>query len=388
MRILHVVPSYVPAYRYGGPIRAVDGLARAQARAEHTVAVFTTDADGAGRLEVPLARPVDREGVEVLYFPLGVGHRLFRAPTMAATLCERIREFDLLHTHSVFLWPTAVAARAARAADVPYVVSPRGMLVRDLVRRRSRLVKLLWIHLVERRNLERAAALHLTSTIEETELKSFGIRPRQTFVIPNGLDLPTRSDLAVCPERERGRVVYVGRLSWKKGLDRLLQALQRVEGVRLTVAGPDDEGLRPRLEALAGDLGLGHRVDWRGAVDAGERDRLLGSAEVLVLPSLSENFGNVVVEAMAMGCPVLVTPEVGASELVIEAGAGIVTAGSPESLARALRDLLADPARIQALGEAGARFARERLTWDAAAAAMVEHYRMAIDGAPGEMLPT
>src|SRR6202034_1890087 len=174
MRLLHVVPTYVPAWRHGGPVAAVHGLCKALARRGHEVTVFSTDVHGAGTLDVPRCRPVAVDGVTVWYFPVGFPRRLYRSPAMGAAL-RRVAAFDLAHLHSVFLWPTAAAARAAKRAGVPYLVAPRGMLVGELLRRRGRLRKELWIRLVERRTLERASALHVTSDLEAEEIRRLGL---------------------------------------------------------------------------------------------------------------------------------------------------------------------------------------------------------------------
>ena len=105
--------------------------------------------------------------------------------------CTRtLRDFDIVHLHSVFLWPTSAAAQAARKAGVPYVLSPRGMLVEDLIRRKSSLAKRAWITLFERRNIERAAAVHLTSEIEASELKALGFPHARLAVVANGIEMP------------------------------------------------------------------------------------------------------------------------------------------------------------------------------------------------------
>src|SRR5262245_40352211 len=169
MRILHVVPSYQPATRYGGPIYSVHGLARAQARCGEEVHVFTTNIDGPGESSVPLGEPVELDGVTVWYFPCSTGRRLCRSSVMGGSLRERVSDFDVLHLHSVFLWPTLAAARAARKAGVPYVLAPRGMLVADLIRRKSWLMKSAWLSLFERANIEQAAAVHVTSEMEASE---------------------------------------------------------------------------------------------------------------------------------------------------------------------------------------------------------------------------
>src|SRR5271169_5261226 len=185
MRILHVIPSYLPAVRYGGPIFATHGLCKALAARGHEVEVFTTNIDGPGDSPVPIGVPVDLEGVHVRYFACPLFRRLYWAPRLGRALESEIGKYDIAHLHSVFLWPTWAAARAARKAGVPYVLSPRGMLVKELIRRRSHLAKSAWIHLAEKSNLAHAAAIHLTSNLEASELERFGWRFPRLAVIPN-----------------------------------------------------------------------------------------------------------------------------------------------------------------------------------------------------------
>src|SRR5262245_51725168 len=137
MRILHVIPSYLPAVRYGGPIFATHGLCRALVARGHEVTVFTTNIDGPESSPVLTELPVNLDGVQVRYFPCPLLRRLYWAPALARALNNEIGQFDAVHLHSVFLWPTWAAARAAHKAGVPYVLSPRGMLVKELIRRRS-----------------------------------------------------------------------------------------------------------------------------------------------------------------------------------------------------------------------------------------------------------
>src|SRR5262245_6236583 len=137
MRILHVVPSYHPAVRYGGPVRSVHGLARALVTRGHEVHVYTTNVDGPSNADVPLRVSVDLDGVSVWYFPTTMGRRLYRSLDMDRALGMNMARFDIVHIHSVFLWPTTAAARTARACRVPYILAPRGMLVSDLIRRKS-----------------------------------------------------------------------------------------------------------------------------------------------------------------------------------------------------------------------------------------------------------
>jgi len=370
MRILHVVPTYLPAVRYGGPIRSVHGLCRALARAGHEVSVMTTSVDGDGDSKVPLDKAVDIDGVQVRYFRSAFLRRLYFSPSLAQALPEAVSSADLVHLHSVFLWPTLAAAAAARDAGVPYVLSPRGMLVRELIERRSTLVKRAWIALFERRNLGRAAAVHLTSELERSELLALGLAPRETITVANGVELGEEPAVGARDDT----ILYLGRINWKKGLDRLIEALRDIPRGRLVIAGNDEEGLTPRLRAVARAAGVAGRVEFAGYVEGEAKRKLLERAAVFVLPSVSENFGNAALEAMARGCPVVLTKDVGLAEAVKAGSAGVISDGDAASLAVAIRSLVEDSARRATAGAAARTLVRERYGWDRIAAEMASHY--------------
>ena len=380
MRILHVVPSYYPAVRYGGPIRSVHALATANANRGHEVHVYTTNVDGPNNSDVPLGHPVECDGVCVWYFPTNMGRRLYRSIAMGRALRSNLKDFDIVHLHSVFLWPTCAAARVARDVHVPYIVAPRGMLVRKLIRRKSSLAKRAWVALFERRNIEQAAAVHVTSEIESKELIELGFKPRRIALVPNGVDLPpidtTHTSTVNAASAESPPVVlFLGRINWKKGLDRLIPAIAHVPAAELVIVGNDEENYRPTLMRLAKRSGVADRVRFLGPVDSTEKWDLLRKAKMLVLPSYSENFGNVILEAMAVGCPVVVTPEVGLAPTVRNAKAGIVVEGTPETLAAAINGLLEDPRESLRMGEAGRRIATQRFSWAAVAGQMEQVYQ-------------
>jgi glycosyltransferase involved in cell wall biosynthesis len=388
VNLLHVVPTYLPAWSHGGPIYSVHGLCRALVERGHRVTVFTTNVHGRGVLDVPLGEPVDNEGVETRYFPVGFPRRLYRSPAMARALDEGVARFDAVHLHSVFLWPTSAAARAAEHAGVPYVVAPRGMLVPELVNRRGRLRKTTWLRWVERRTLARAAAFHATTELEALEAGRFGLSLPPIHVVPNGIDLapfrgrpPEPISAAVRRVVEGGPYfLFLGRIHWKKGLDRLILALLDLPEARLAVAGPDEEGQRADLEALARGGGAEDRVTFLGPVDGDDKTALLGNALALVLPSASENFANVVLESMAAGRPVVVTPDVGLAPTVQAEGAGLVVPGDPQSLEAALRRLLGEPGLADRMG-ARAQAAAGAFSWPAVAERMEAVYRLMLEGA-------
>jgi glycosyltransferase involved in cell wall biosynthesis len=381
MRILHVIPAYLPAARYGGPSFAVHGLCSALAARGHHVEVFTTNVDGRNNSAVPLMAPVLFDGVHVRYFPSKILRRLIWSPPLGRALCADLASFAVAHLHTVFLWPTWAAARLARKAQVPYLISPHGMLVKRLIERRNQLIKSAWINLIEKTNLEYASAIHATSALETTELQRFGWRLPKIITIPHGIDdLKAFASIEVSTDvkqitTEEPLILFLGRISWIKGLDRLLNAFALTRLGKLAIVGPDDENLAPRLAQLARDLHISDRVSFLPRTVLGaDKEYLYQSANVSVLPSYSENFGVSVLESMQRGVPVLVTPEVGAAEIVIESNAGLVVPGNPESLSVAIDRLVSDPSLARSMGRAGQRHAAAHYSWDRVAARMEGMY--------------
>ncbi len=131
MKILHIVPAYLPAHRYGGPIESVHNLNVALARAGHDVTVFTTDINGEGRVSVKTDALVMMDGVRIFYFRGSFPRLWFYSRDMHHALAERMNEFDIVHITSVFLAASALGARYAKKIKRPYVISPRGSLMHE-----------------------------------------------------------------------------------------------------------------------------------------------------------------------------------------------------------------------------------------------------------------
>jgi glycosyltransferase involved in cell wall biosynthesis len=342
------------------------------------VHVFTTSVDGPGDSPVRHGEPVDIEGVKVWYFQSNNLRRLYYAPALGGALRQSVSEFAVVHTHAIYLWPLWTAAREADRAGVPYVVSPRGMLEKDLIERKSAIWKAALIGFVEKRSLEGAAAIHVTSGREADEAAAFGFSLRRISEIPNGVDFDRAvftASPAVSRLIEQGPyVLFLGRINWKKGLDRLIESMSYAPGISLIVAGNDEEGYTSELEPLVARRALQERVIFAGPVFGDDKAALLSHARALVLPSYSENFGNVVLEAMAAARPVVVSPEVGVANLVRDNGCGVVIDGGAEQLGNAIARLAADRATADEMGGRGKAVAA-RYSWGSVAAQMEALYR-------------
>lgn len=381
LRVLHVVPSFYPAVRYGGPIQTVLRTCQELVRQGVDLHVVTTDANGPEALDVPLDHEVDVLGVPVRYFPRWRTNGFTASAPLALHLRTAVRRFDIVHVTAAFSFPSTAACIAARHARVPYVVSPRGSCL-PYARAQKRHKKLPYWWLFERENLRRASAIHVTSELERDELAKL-FPSQDLWLVPNGVDVPVQP-LEV--ERVPTRVLFLGRLHPDKGLDRLVDAMslvtRRHRDTELVVVGPDDVGEWARLRQLLQRLNPRPTVRYLGAVHGRAKDELLASAAVLVLPSFgTENFGQVVLEALAHGTPVVASRHTPWSVLE-ESGAGRWVSNEPSELAEAIGDLLRDDANRAARGRAALALAR-RYAWKGLASDLLARYEEAVGGGSG-----
>ena len=382
MRVLHIASFYGSDVSKGGVARAADLLARSQARITTDVTFFAPDANRTEDGRSP--RRENREGVWVECFSRGWGWRpLFSRPFLKACL-ERIGDFNIVHIHGIWSFPGTWGAFAARREKVPYVVSPQGML-NDWAMRFRAYKKIPYWYAVERHTIGGASWIHF-ATEEEWRQAQAWVAGKKSKVIPIGLDLQEFARLPPRGEfrnrhgipRDRPMLAFLGRIHPIKGLDVLLQALARVKEeipeVILAVAGPDEDGYRTELERLAQSLGIDGHLCWLGTIEEKAKFGFLVDADVFVLPSFSENFGLAAVEAMAVGCPVIVGRGVNIAPKVDAYGAGWVVSTEAEPLASAIVEALYNPEACRAAGVAGQRLVADSYDGEVVAREMLKAY--------------
>ncbi len=379
MRVLHVTPYYAPAYVYGGPPRSIAGLCAALARLGVAVDVATTTANGSGA-PLPSATevPVTREAVAVRYFPWSEPRWLWHATGLRRWLKREIAAYDVVHIHGLWHLPGWHAARLARRHEVPYVVSPRGMLEPEALAIRAGR-KAVAFAAIERQNLTRAAWLHATSARECETLEARSLGP-PVVLAANGVDVDGLPSADPTPTlnawnlADRPYVLFLGRVHPIKRLDLLAHAIARLRNraFRLVVAGPDEGGHRAQLEPLFAQSGV--EVVWTGPVDGAAKADLLTAARALVLCSDSESFGLAAAEALAAGTPVIATRTL-AWEHLEPSGAGLWVEQTPQAIAAALAELLADPDKARAMGQRGQLLATRLFTWTTSARTIADGYR-------------
>lgn len=376
MHILHLSPYYKPAYAFGGVARAVEGMAGALVKRGHQVTVLTTDAlDQTARYGGAADEVAD--GVRVLRCPnaspwLRGKLNLSTPRGMKKTAALILPHVDALHIHEFRSAENLLVAPTAQALGKPIVLSPHGTLALGTGRGR---LKIGWDRLLgagAARRVDHVIALTQAELAEAQKLwESFGRQSPSSFsIIPNGVHLNDFADLPDANDfRRRYRldaaptVLFMGRLQRRKGLDALIQAFQQagVEHSRLLIAGPD-EGMLKTIQGLAdGD----RRIVITGYLRGADRRRALAAGDVFALPAVGEGLSIAVLEAMAAGMPVILSPGCNMDE-VEAAGAGYVAASAAD-FADKLRPLLMDGSLRARMGKAARRLIAAKYTWEAIA---------------------
>jgi len=305
--------------------------------------------------------------------------RRFFGSRVREPLAAALSRADVCHIHGVWNVPEWWASHLARARRLPYVVSPRGMLQPQAVRR-GRWRKSVAYRLLERANLRGAALLRATSEQEADALRGLQLGV-PIAVVPNGVDLESaqraprgyRSQLGI--PSDAFVVLYLGRMHRIKRIDLLADAFDEVRrthaSAHLVLAGHDEQGLIAGLTRRLSTHSASVHV--LAAVSGQDKWALLRDADVTVLCSDSESFGMTVVESLAAGVPAVVTrtcpwPEIETRDC------GFWVEQNAQAIAAALRALADDPERRRRMGERATTFARERYGWDAIAPVMSRLY--------------
>jgi glycosyltransferase involved in cell wall biosynthesis len=384
LRVLHVISGLDP--QNGGPTTALVGLAAAQVAAAAGLDV-TVLATWKIRDGFPVADELRGRGVKVIHVGPAKG-KLSSHPMLRHHATAAVAAADIVHVHGLFEDAQHHGARAAQRRGVPYVITPHGMLS-PWNMSRNRLFKRIYLAVRLRKNLNQAAALHFTSEVERDLVAPLGLRPK-AIVQRLGLDLSEFRGLPAAgtfrrlwPQLgPRPFVLFLGRIDYKKGLDVLIPAFAaaKLGDVPMVIAGPDRDGYEPAVREMVARHGLGERVLFTGMLRGRERLEAYGDAALFVLTSHQENFGITVIEAMACGCPVLISDQVNIHGQVTEARAGEVIPADVQRTATALERWMADEPGRRGAGERGRAFALRHYDWQAIAQEWRSHYSLLVSG--------
>lgn len=367
MKILHLISSLDA--RSGGTSEACAGMAAAQAAAGMDIQILSTQRTGeSDDVVARLAANIGHERIRQIGPATGP---LARHPDLASPVSVAVRNAHVIHLHGVWEEIQWLGAQAAVANKIPFVWAPHGMLDPWSLAQ-SRLKKKTYWWWRWRSLSSQAAAVHAITRSEET-LAAPMFPSSQNFIVESlGHDIPRTP---ASPSSESREVLFLSRLHSKKNVECLLEACTSPRADwNLCIAGSGEDDYRRKLEAQVDLFGLGQRVRFTGDLRGAHKTAAWRGAAVFCLPSHQENFGIVVIEALAAGLPVLLSPAVGVAEDLSELPYVRVIDGGADEWDRAIRSVLDDAELRQLARVAGPSFVQERFSWDRIGKRWAAHY--------------
>lgn len=342
MKLLHLLPTIDPAW--GGPVEVVRNLSSAllECGVENDVVSLSP------------ALPEWRRGWHVPLHELDRAFFRYRfAPALSSWLKRSATNYRAVLVHGVWQYQSFAAWRALPGKKIPYFLFPHGALSPwfRIGHPLKHAKKTVYWKMIERRTFRDADAVLFTSEAERDGARqSFHPFECSDYVVgmgtaePPGDPAQQRMEFhAAFPELNEKRVLlFLGRLHTKKGCDLLMHAFGRIAAVdarlHLLMAGPDESKLGHMLRTIAASYGVQDRVTWVDFLSGDRKWGALRSADALVLPSHTENYGNAVVEALACGTPVVISDKVNIWREIASDGAGLVGSDDLDGTTKALKD--------------------------------------------------
>ncbi|MDF5727464.1 MAG: glycosyltransferase [Rhizonema sp. PD38] len=392
MKVLHVIPSV--AQVRGGPSLAVIEMVKALRNQGIDAEIATTNDNGPNLLDVPLGQCIEYQQVPVWFFPrFSPSFQALRefafSSQLTTWLWQSVYKYDLIHVHAIFSYPSTVAMAIARQKQVPYVVRPLGQLCNWSLQQSVR-KKQIYLKVIEQANLNHSRAIHFTSQQEQQEVSQLSLNT-PSFILPHGLCIPPTIKNAHQRLRQylnlpadEPIILFLSRLHPKKGLDYLIPALGKLTNYQFTfaIAGSGSKEYESEIESLLIDHSIRENTHLLGFVKGELKDLLMQGANLFTLTSHSENFGLAVLEALAVGLPVLVTPGVALADLVEQQHLGYVAKLDVSAIASSLQQALEHPQEAHRMGDRARQLISQRYTWDKVASNLSNIYSQIINTKP------
>lgn len=321
---------------------SVSKLSEELVKAGQDVTVLTTTANGKTELDVPIGKETIVDGVKVYYFKRWTKDHTHFSPALFWFLHKTIRNTKcntpdtqlIIHIHAWWNLVSIFSCLIAKLHGIKIVLSPRGMLTSYSLNNRNskfkdtihfllgkRLLKYCYIHATSKKELEDVA--------QTCEVKSISI-------IPNFVEFPKDAQYQTT-ESGKYRLLFLSRIEQKKGLELLFKALAQTSiSYQLSIAGTGEISYIENLKSLALKLNIENKITWLGNINKENKFDILTKKDLLVLTSYNENFANVIIEALAVGTPVLISKEVGLADYVIKNDLGWVVPLEIEEIANSI----------------------------------------------------
>lgn len=355
MRILHVVETL---FKYGGANVACVDFVNKQAERGEEVALFTTSVPKEEEILVSskVKLVVKCKRVKSKFT------RLSYIPDLNKRFEYTVKNFnpEIVHVHAIWDPLVHTALRYSFKYKIPVIHSPHGMLTPWALANKKYKKKIAWM-LYQHRDLLTVSAFHVTCLEEKNDLLRLGFK-QPIHIIPLGIDVPSNNYI----ERRTNKILFMSRIHPKKGIINLVEAWNKIrdEKWKIVVCGPDDDNHLTDVIKRIEELGLTSYFEFKGPVFGEEKENLLKECGVFVLPTYSENFGIVVLEALAYGMPVITTKGC-PWQIINDYQAGWWIDIGVEPLYKALNEFLnADFATREKLSVNAQKIALEKYSWD------------------------
>lgn len=385
LNVAFVTTHYPPSTGFGGVTEAGFQLSIALAKLHINVSVITSDASLDGRIARAQFKRFEQPCLRISPYRFVLTGKSAPALFGHVIIKRAVSECDIVHINGIYTYPVTVAAWYARRLQKPYIVALRNGLDPYMFEiRRSK--KMFGFRLYVEPILQRAEAIHATAQQEVEHARAFGLTGN-IVVIPNGIDTIAPDDLPISQHADdiwpqlRGKrvVLFLSRLSPQKGLDMLIQSWGNLKesfaDVVLVLAGPDYQGFSRMVRQLVDRYGVRDSVLFTGEVLEDRKWALFRRADLFVLPSYSENFGNVIAEALAFEIPVLTTTTT-PWHMLKKYGCGLCVPPVQQEIEVALAKLLAMPkSRLCKMGARSGKLRAQLNTWQQSAQQFVELYQ-------------
>ena len=381
MKILFVIPALGSVY--GGPSQCVLDLAQALGCQGVELDIVATTANGATRLNVSTQTWIQEKFYRIQYFSYWNFIDYKFSWSLTSWLLQNISNYDLVHTHTLFCYPTLPAYYACQLHQIPYIMTPHGMLEPWALAYKS-WKKTPYFELIEKPALQRASAIQMLASTEANNVEQLELKS-PLVIIPNGIypedfqDLPSSEIFyQQFPEtRHKKLILFLGRIDPKKGLDLLAIAFEKIHAqfpeAHLVLAGPDNIDFSPTVKGYFSEVNCLEAVTFTGMLTGSLKYAALAAADIYVAPSYSEGFSVSVLEGMASGLPCVISTGCNFPEAGMEKAALVVDIDTKQ-ITDAILWCLINPEDVKQIGDRARKLIFNNYTWEGIAKKMENIY--------------
>lgn len=396
MKVLFVVPSYEPAWAFGGTVTATSGLCKTLPKKGADVTILTTDADGkGGHLDVPLGKPLNLADVKVWYFHCDfLPKKAFYSKGLSQKIKETVKYFDLVHVSAIWQWHQRTVFKECTKSHIPYIVSPHSSLMNWSFKEvGNRWLKSFYWGLFGNVSINKATAIHFLSHGEREVSRDFA-HNSSSFIVPNGINLDDfRFDRTMRNELrgtlglpESAKVIlFLGRIHPKKNIELIVRAISENKNKTgkvffLVVGYVENQKYYRSLRKLVTEYGLNSRVKWVPPIENKEVKNFYLMSDLMVLPSKSEGVSMAINEALATSLPVLISNRVANHREIEKDRAGIIVEPEQTSVTKALKMIMSSPSILKNLSLNARKSAENRYDINKVASLMIKAYEDVLTG--------